>query len=191
MPSASYRRWTTTRAKELDEVEQAHAAIGGTGPGRRTTTQQVNRAYAVLLASQFQGFCRDLHTESVDALTRSVTPTALQAVLRDELTRHRSLDRGNAHAGTIGADFGRLGLPFWATAIARDPRNDARKDAIDQMNEWRNMIVHQDFSRLKGARDRLLLREVRGWRESCNQLARSFDTVIRSHLTDLTGSPPW
>ena len=32
------------------------------------TTQQINRAYAVLGASHFQGFVRDLHTESVDYL---------------------------------------------------------------------------------------------------------------------------
>jgi len=48
----------------LDEIEAAHASVGGTGPGRRYATQQINQAYALLIASQFQGFCHDLHTES-------------------------------------------------------------------------------------------------------------------------------
>jgi len=68
MPSQAYRLWKSTRARELDEVQTAHALLGGTARGRRYTTQQINRAYAVLLASQFQGFARDLHTESVDYL---------------------------------------------------------------------------------------------------------------------------
>ena len=55
----------TSRRRALDEIEAAHASVGGTGPGRRYATQQINQAYAVLLASQFQGYCRDLHTESV------------------------------------------------------------------------------------------------------------------------------
>jgi hypothetical protein len=61
MPSLAYREWITTRADALGEIEQAHAAVGGTGRGRRYATQQINQAYAVMLASQFQGYCRDLH----------------------------------------------------------------------------------------------------------------------------------
>jgi hypothetical protein len=56
MPSTSYRHWRTVRASALDEIAHAHAAVGGTARGRRYTTQQINRAYAMLLASQFQGY---------------------------------------------------------------------------------------------------------------------------------------
>jgi hypothetical protein len=62
MPSRAYRHWKGGRATELDQVETAHILLGGTARGLRYTTQQINRAYAVLLASQFQGFARDLHT---------------------------------------------------------------------------------------------------------------------------------
>ncbi len=55
MPSIAYRHWRTSRAKALDEIAHAHAAVGGTQRGRRYATQQINRAYAVMLASQFQG----------------------------------------------------------------------------------------------------------------------------------------
>ena len=74
--STSYRRWRTTRASALDEIARAHAAIGGTARGRRFTTQQINQAYAMLLASQFQGFCRDLHSESVDPVVAVIAPPA-------------------------------------------------------------------------------------------------------------------
>src|SRR5437870_518257 len=84
MPSRSWRHWHSVRARELDEVEAAHTAIGGSGPGRRTATQQINRAYAVLLASQFQGFCRDLHTECVDYLVALIPVADPQGTVREE-----------------------------------------------------------------------------------------------------------
>lgn len=48
----------------LGEIAAAHTAVGGQGSGRRYATQEINHAYAVLLSSQFQRFCRDLHTEA-------------------------------------------------------------------------------------------------------------------------------
>src|SRR5689334_773246 len=97
MASKAYRRWSTVRTSALDEIAQAHVAVGGTGPGRRYTTQQLNQAYAVMAASQFQGFCRDLHSECIGHLLRVIAPPpALWPLLLGELTRGRWLDRGNA-----------------------------------------------------------------------------------------------
>ena len=45
MPSVSYDRWLIDRASALGEIEQAHRSVGGTGPGRRYATQQINQAY--------------------------------------------------------------------------------------------------------------------------------------------------
>src|SRR5262249_4886215 len=114
MPSTAFDHWSTTRRIALDEIKQAHAAVGGTGPGRRYATQQINHAYAVLLASQFQGFCRDLHSEGVDFLVKMIVPfPTLWPLVRAEFVRGRQIDRGNAQPGSIGADFGRLGIDFW------------------------------------------------------------------------------
>ena len=77
MPSKALLAWKSDRARSLDEIENAHASIGGTGPGRRYATQQMNQAYAVMVASQFQGFCRDLHTGSVTVIVDIVQPPAL------------------------------------------------------------------------------------------------------------------
>src|SRR5438067_6884920 len=102
MPSRAYRQWTRTRSAELDEVETAHTLLGGTARGRRYTTQQINRAYAVLLASQFQGFCRDLHTEAVDLLVAVIHHPGFRFAMRNELRWNRQLDSKNANQGTIG-----------------------------------------------------------------------------------------
>ena len=56
MPSVAYRVWRTSRASLLNQIEMAHTAIGGTGPGRRYATQQINHAYVLLLAADFRAF---------------------------------------------------------------------------------------------------------------------------------------
>src|SRR5262249_23071235 len=115
MPSRSWRHWNTVRARELDELEAAHTAIGGSRPGPPTATQQINRASAVLLASQFQGFCRDLHSECVDYLVALIPVALFQVTVQDEFLWNRALDRGNATQATIAGDFKRLGLDnFWS-----------------------------------------------------------------------------
>src|SRR5271155_4208753 len=80
MPSESLRRWNDVRIHALNEIEGAHESVGGSERGRRYATQQINYAYAAILSSQFQAFCRDLHSESVDYLvtcTRRGTNDAL------------------------------------------------------------------------------------------------------------------
>src|SRR5438132_10335363 len=105
MPSKAYQKWRNARSNELGQIEHAHTAVGVTGRGRWYATQQVNQAYVVLLASHFQSFCRDLHTESITFLVSLVTPTHLQRMMREELTWNRQLDKGNAQPASIGADF--------------------------------------------------------------------------------------
>jgi len=187
MSSVSYGRWTTTRRSELNEIERAHRAIGGTKRGRRYATQQINQAYVVLVASQFQGYCRDLHAESVDYLVPNVTPVNFQASIRELLTQRLQLNSRNAQPGSIGADFGRFGVDFWTEVELDDTRNENEKKLLEILNGWRNAIAHQDFQ----GRGTLHLRLVRVWRRACERLARSFDEVMRHHLQDLTGKSPW
>ena len=130
MPSNSYGRWTTPRRNELDELERAHSAIGGTGRGRRYATLQINHAYTVLLASQFQGYCRDLHSESVDYLVPWIQPTAFQASVRELLATNLQLMKGNAQPGCIGADFGRFGVNFWDEA-SKSLRDNAQRGHLE------------------------------------------------------------
>jgi hypothetical protein len=193
MPSISYRRWTHLRANALDEIAQAHAAVGGTKRGRRYATQQINHAYAVLLASQFQGFCRDLHSECLDHLVAALAPApALLPLMQAEFVRGRQLDFGNAQPASIGADFGRLGLDFWTEAVSHDLNSQARKEDLSRLNEWRNAIAHQKFdpAKLEGTTI-LRLTQVRRWRVTCRHLARVFDEVMRRRLQALLGTSPW
>jgi hypothetical protein len=193
MPSKAYQRWRSARAHALNEIEGAHTAVGGTGRGRRYATQQVNHAYAVLLASQFQGFCRDLHWECVEHMVNAIAPPpGLRNYVRSELTRGRQLDQRSAQPASLGADFGRFGLGFWAEVERYGPRNTARKGILELLNCWRNAIAHQDFDPTKlGGTATLRLVQVRKWRATCAHLAAAFDEVMRRYLEALTGISPW
>jgi hypothetical protein len=193
MPSKSLAEWRGQRADALDEIAKAHAAVGGTSRGRRFATQQINRAYAVLLASLCQGFCRDLHSECVDhIITELARPASIASILRSELTRGRKLDSGNAQPGSLGEDFGRLGIQFWEEIYRLDPLNKARNVLLERLNKWRNAIVHQSLDPIRlGGTTTLRLTQVRSWRTTCNRLSAAFDEVLRAHLQGLTGTSPW
>jgi hypothetical protein len=115
MPSIAFRDGISARAAALDGIEDAHRSIGGSGPGRRTATQQLNQLYAVMRSSQFQAFCRDLHTECAKSLVAPVSAPDLQEALYANAVFGRKLDTGNPNPGNIGADFNRLRLMFWPT----------------------------------------------------------------------------
>lgn len=193
MPSLAWQEWTAGRAVRLDELEHAHRSVGGSGPGRRYLTQQLNQAYALLLSSQFQGFCRDLHDECIRHLVAAVGLPVLQATYRSNLMLGRKLDIGNPNPGNLGADFNRLGLSFWSTVEADHPRNPQRRRALEELNRWRNAIAHHAFApdMYRGGRPSLLLATVQEWRKACDGLARSFDTVLGAHLLSATGVAPW
>jgi hypothetical protein len=139
------------------------------------------------LASQFQGYCRDLHTESVDYLVPVVTPASFRSSIRELLTQNLQLKRANAQPGSIGADFGRFGIDFWTEVQSIDPRNEVRQRQLEELNEWRNAVAHEDFK----SQAAIHLRQVRQWRKVCERLAKSFDEVICHHLQKLTGRSPW
>jgi hypothetical protein len=102
MSSRALRNWQTRSRKVLDEVEAAHAVVGGGRGARAFARQQVNQAYVVLLSSQFQRFCRDLYDESADHLISQPEHAPLNPLPRGLLIRGRRLDRGNATRRTSG-----------------------------------------------------------------------------------------
>lgn len=191
MPSIAYGVWVGDRAEELDELESAHASVGGTEPGRRHATQQLNRAYALLLAGHFQGFCRDLHTESAKLLAFGV-PVALRKVVQEQFFWGRAVDRGNATPGNIGSDYNRFGITFWPLVLDDHRFNAARRDHLEDLNTWRNAIAHQDLDPTRlGGTTALRLAVVRRWRNALDGLAASFDGVMRRELANLLGASPW
>ena len=114
-------------------------------------------------------------------------------MLRVNLVFGRKIDRGNPNAGNLGSDFGRFGLTFRPLVSAHRTRNPARKSSLEELNDWRNAIAHQNFSpaMVRAGQPRLTLAQVQAWRRACDGLAYSFDEVLGAHLQTLTGTVPW
>lgn len=191
MPSAALLHWSTARKGELDELEAAHASVGGTGRGRRYATQQINRAYAVLLASQFQGFCRDLHTECIRSFLPAGLTTEWQEAIRSTFRAGRKLDSGNPSPGNIDLDFGRFGVEIWRQAFTIHPQGRDLQKSLATLLLWRNAIAHQDFKDPRLGSTSLRLAEVRAWRRACDALAMTFDAVLGNSIRSVTGRAPW
>ena len=191
MASSACNRWESIRCVALDEIEHAHATVGGTARGRRHATLHINQAYGVLLSSHFQGFCRDLHDESISYMVGAVELPGLRSTLRDVFMLGRKIDSGNPNPGNIGADFGRFGLIFWEEVRSLDARNSVRQAHVEDLNRWRNAIAHQSFDPAILGGSVLTLPRVRRWRQACHQLTLAFDEVMRSHIQSMTGSSPW
>jgi len=141
MPSLSLQRWFTERAAALDEIERAHRALRGSGPGVRTAMLQINQAYSMMLSAQFQGYCRDFHAECADFLTSAISDPYLRGMVQENLAFGRKLDRGNPSPGNIGADFKRFLMNFWPLVLAHRTQNIARRNALEELNGWRNAIA--------------------------------------------------
>jgi hypothetical protein len=189
LSSQSLKRWNTAGQEALDEIAAAHIAVGGSARGRRYATLQLNYAYTMLLAGQFQAFCRDLHSEAADHVASAVAGQPLvAALLRAQLTSDRKLDRGNAAPGNLGTDFGRFNFAFWPAAQRADSRVMEWQKRLQDLTDFRNAIAHQDFSRLN---PNLRLSSVRAWRSNCRRLARVFDRVVADAVQGLLGKPPW
>lgn len=192
--SRAFREWKSTRQEQLDELEQAHTAMGGGKVGRRWLTTQVNNAYVIAIAAQFQGFCRDLHTEAALAITEHL-PVHLQPLTAGALTSRRALDRGNAFPAKIGEDFRLLGIELWKKVEVKGKTYVKRRERLEILILWRNCLAHEApmsiANQEKTAGTKPVKRFAREWRKNCAVLASSFDRVVTGELTKLLGVDPW
>jgi hypothetical protein len=197
MASGALSQWRSGRASRLDNLLGAHIAVGGSGAGRRRATEELNHALVLRLASEFQGFCRDLHDEAVGGLVQAVAPAdpALQELLSIPYRTGRRLDRGNAEPGGLGHDFSMLGMTLWPDIRARYPcRGEEWRTKLALLNEIRNGLAHDDINRI--ARSRAVgwpptLRSIRRWRNALDGLASAMDHVTDRYLQHVLNARPW
>ena len=189
MASESLRVWRTDAAAAFDEIENAHRAVGGTRPGRRFLTQQLNYAYTMLIAARFQGFVRALQIQTAEAIALGAHSAFYTELLRENLTSNRALERHNAQPNSIAEDFARFGLDIWTEADRERSGNDERRRKLWALITWRNAIAHDDIDakRAKGALEpaTISLGTCRNWRSALNILATSLDKVAAGHCDAL------
>lgn len=164
--------------------------------GRPRDTAELNHALIARLASEVQGFSRDLHDESIDFLLgpAHVPDPALRVVFRISLERKRALDSGNANSGNIGNDFAMFGLRLWNELGAGYPTRSGQWNRwLEWLNLARNGIAHNDAAKIAEASSQhpLTLATFRQTRRVLSQFAGAMDRVVGAYLTTTTGTRPW
>lgn len=194
MASKALRAWRTDASGAFDQIEHAHHAVCGGKPGRRFATQQLNYAYVTLLAARFQGFVRELHSETADVIANGINP-AYKVLLVESLTAARSLDRASAHPNVIAESFRRLGFDVWHGTDAVRSGNDQRRRKLTEIITWRNAIAHDDINAklTKGllVPTTITLDVCRRWRSALNVLAGGLDITAADRCEELGFARPW
>jgi hypothetical protein len=193
--SQALRNWKTDRAARLNRLVAAHRTLRGMN--RRWITDELNHSLILRLASEFQGFARELHDETSMAVVAMIAPNnvAQQTALQLPYFAVRLLDRGNARPETLNDDFGRFGFQLWAALDARYPRSGPRwRRDLTALNTARNALAHDNHSRLAPVTAsgwRLTLPFVSRWCNALDGLARGMDHVVGKHIHSLFGVRPW
>lgn len=141
-------------------------------------------------ASEFQGFCRDLHDEASAQLIadRLHADPTFASIVRTLLGSGRKLNRGNASWANVCDDFGRLGIPLAIALRGHSPhRYPTWIAAMDRLNNARNAIAHDNRLQLACCTsiEPLTLQTFRRWRNALNAVTRGMDAVLAAYLTDV------
>jgi hypothetical protein len=189
-PSPALQKWRIDRAVALDSLVAVHGKVVDGKPGRQYATEHLNQALFIALASEFQGYCRDLHDIAVfaatDGLAASGDPRMVWA--RAALIRNRKLSVGNANSAALGNDFKFFGMNFWDSIKTMHPsKRDAWREFLDTMIETRNAIVHRDDTKLAAIAEPLTLRTFKKWRATLNSVTSGIDKVVDAYLQNTIG----
>jgi hypothetical protein len=151
----------------------------------------------VKMASEFQGFARDLHDQAVEFLAASITSNqTLENTLRVAMTADRALNRNNAGSDTLTKDFARIGLLLWSTINSQNPQQGSTlQEQLKKLIEMRNAIAHDNEAqiiRLEAGGFPLQRATTQQWQASLDTLTAIMDDVVASYLGALLGvSRPW
>ena len=196
MPSEALHEWKTGRTTGLDNLVSLHGLMTHGKPGRQWLTEELNHALITRLSAEFQGFCRDLHDEAIEALlTETTVPSdAIRQVFRARIENGRDLDSKNAQPGSLGNDFARLGMTLWDDLYECYPFKGKRWNAqLTRLNDARNAIAHNSPEKLlaAAAQQPLTLGSYRKWKTMLNEMSYGLDKVTGSYLKKVTGVESW
>ena len=198
MVSQSFDRWSADRSAAMDRLENVHARVTGGLAGRPRDVTELNHALFLRLAGEVQGFCRDLHNETIEAICTPVQVPNQQVrdAFRASLIKGRKLDFGNAGPGNIGADWARFGMVIWDELKSTHPGAKGAADwneRLDWLNEARNGIAHNDPVKIAHAHSLhpLTLHTFRVMRKRFTRFAAAIDRSTAAYLKSVTGVKPW
>jgi hypothetical protein len=194
MPSVARSSWTTSRAKRLNQLAEAHRLLRENGPRNSNPLEALNWSMVLVLASEFQGFARELHDEAAEFLASSMARGDLRyfEIARNNLTAKRELDSVNAKPSSINTDFKRLGISdLWAEIERSNPAGAHWRAQLGTLNAARNAIAHNNPDKLQVLGVPINAKTIRSWRGYCNKVSWKMDVLVQNYLLTTTGIRPW
>ncbi len=185
MPSASLQHWHNERLPCLTEIDSQLATSRALAPPNPRLSEENLRGCIVLLSAHFQGFCRDLYTESAIAIAIKVR-ASLRPLIQAQFMANRAIDHGNPNLQNLKKDFERFG--FTLDLAAADPGNPARLHDLSELNKWRNIVAHYGVIPPTGLPS---LADLQSWTSSCDGLAGSLDGIMYNEVRKTLRRAPW
>lgn len=164
----------TDRLRDVDQLMDAHRAVGGAQRGRRFEVEGLNRAAVLMLSAHFEGYIEDLMAEALAALNPHLGVKPLT---------------GNFHnpwPDRIDELFAFLGMNQPSKSISwQRAGNKAVRDNLGKLVRTRNQLAHgtTGVSVYKS--------EITSLRKYVEGFAQRFDELVRHQVQSLTGAPPW
>lgn len=190
MASTAYEEWAGVRQARLAALYRAHAAARAPD-----VAEQLSWAAVLRLAAEFQGYVRDLHDNTADALVNHLSgPAVVTQAVRAAVKHHRRLETGNATREAIAQDFRRLRLDVLDDVVARHPESDRWLDTLHVVHTARNGVAHAQPEKIDRAVGfgSLRIDQVRHWHAALHELATALDAETGNAVARLTGGdPPW
>ena len=62
----------TDRLRDVDQLMNAHEAVGGPAPGRRYEVEGINRAAVLMLSAHLEGYLEDVMAEALAGVNPSL-----------------------------------------------------------------------------------------------------------------------
>jgi hypothetical protein len=179
------------RLTDIDDLMEAHSAVGGPSRGGRRRLHGVNRAAVLMLCAHLEGYVEDVFREALTAINPRLDPEPLVGRFNnprpgeiDKLFRFIGMTNASRGIGRRGG----VGLKDIKGHVRTRtvPESNRIREGIDSLVGKRNQIAH-------GATGVYVRKKlVVSYRGVVIGFARGFDEKVALHVSTITGGDlPW
>ncbi len=196
MTSPALVTWRSSRLPRLDRMIAVHPETSGsrTDP---VVALEWTHALVLRLASEFQGFCRDLYDDAAVAVARELAESnkRARAMILAALKVDRSLNRGSADFNNLARDFARFQIKLWDALANRHPAAASTwKKSLESLHSARNGVVHDELDKLRAVESQGWAMEVASvlrWRNLLDVIVEAMDDLLDAEISKLFGYTRW
>jgi hypothetical protein len=216
-PSVRFR----DNLEEVDLLVQIHAAITGSGPGRRRNVDVLNKSAILFMCASFEACIEDMATSAFDHLvTVAAVPAALPKALKQEIAASLRGDKNELKVWDLAGEGWRQVAAHYKTGVLHSYAgtfNTPKPHNIEELFRkligykdlpscwsWRGMSQNRasaklkEFVELRGAlahgerpAPRVTLADVRGYLRFLAPLSVRSANTVRQYCHALSGRHPW